>query len=533
MLVHALALGLLTSALSAVTPAASTADGVRDLDLTGFSEMVVDREHGRIFISQGNGGVVVLGLDGSRVAALPGLAGAQGLWLDPSGDTLWVAASEAGAVGEVDTVTLQVTTHATGAGSCPHDVASGDGVVWFADDCGASTIAALDPSTGQVTSFPDVAPPTEKREWRLATSPALPGKLFAYSESVRHLVALAATGGGMPALTETARVPWVGWTAGGDDFAITPDGSAIVVAGGEIRRTDTLAQGGNYRHMSSVAIRDDGRVGAVDDGGWRAFDPLPVASAGAERFSFDRGSWRGEWVQSKGVAWGDGVLYAVTRRGTDGQYRLRAAIPKHPSTVRIRTERTSFRYGKRANVTVRLTASSPNRVVALYARPEGEPTVLLARGRVGGEGLVVPYRYLRTTTFTAIYDGDADTYGSWAETTVRVPTQVDLIAKRYRRQLDKTYIYDAGKRAYFLIRVRPTDPSDRVVVFLRARVGGRLVKVGSTRRLQPTSRGVAKVFVRGTGSLVGPDLQIRARWFEGPESSASKQSKRVEFKFKH
>ena len=202
------------------------------------------------------------------------------------------------------------------------------------------------------------------------------------------------------------------------------------------------------------------------------------------------------------------------------------------SRVNIQTGRTQFAYGTRAEVTVRLTAASANRVVSLYAQQEGEDIVLLARGEVTGEGLVVSYRYVRTTTFAAVYEGDADTPGATDEATVRVPTEIDVFAERSLRRQGKTYLYEAGKRAYFRIRVRPSSPSFRTRLLLFAEGGGPRRKIGSTDLLKLSSRGVAKVYLTGTGPLVGPDLSVRAEWYETPRSNVGGRNRRhIEFRF--
>ncbi|MCW2798158.1 hypothetical protein, partial [Nocardioides sp.] len=56
---------LIASLATVFVPSPSIADeGVNDVGLTGFSDIVVDEPHGHVFISQPSGSLVVVDLDG-------------------------------------------------------------------------------------------------------------------------------------------------------------------------------------------------------------------------------------------------------------------------------------------------------------------------------------------------------------------------------------------------------------------------------------------------------------------------------------
>jgi hypothetical protein len=525
MFVRTVAWGLLMSGLAVLGPAPATAaDGV-DLGLTGFSEMVVDQEHGRIFISEGEGGsVVVVGLDGAPVAELTELEGAQGLWLDPSAARLWVAATEAGAVGEVDTATLAVTVHQTGAASCPHDLATGEGLVWFADECGDGSLAALDPATDQVTTFADA----EAERWRLATSPAVPGRLFAVAEGSALLAGFDVTGGTVPTLVGSGEPVETG---GADDLAIRPDGRALVLASGEVISTAEFpAWLGTHPETSSVAVARDGRVAGVAPDGWRAFDPHLLNLTAAAPYA--EGSWAGEAIRPRGLAWGAATLHAVTMRPSDGRFLLHEVMPKRPTSVSIGTAQTTQPYGANVRLNVSLSGARPgDREVAVYATPQGGRPALVRRVAVPQfRQVTVIARVERATTFTAVYEERADAVGSHDSVTVRVRPAFGFYAEGHKDASDERLTYRVGQRVVFRLEARPVAPGNRLRTKLWVVGYGRRILIGTSDYLRPSDRGVARVYVDGRRDFVGWGLEIRGYWYQ-TRGAKPRPLGKVDFRF--
>jgi hypothetical protein len=83
-----------------------------------------------------------------------------------------------------------------------------------------------------------------------------------------------------------------------------------------------------------------------------------------------------------------------------------AAAPKPP--ISVSSPVTDNPYGVRVTITVTLGPTFSDRRVALYATPAGEPRRLVAVADVNDSGKWYPtYRITRTTTFTAVFAGDA------------------------------------------------------------------------------------------------------------------------------
>lgn len=101
------------------------------------------------------------------------------------------------------------------------------------------------------------------------------------------------------------------------------------------------------------------------------------------------------------------------------------------SAARVRTQIsldypvTDNPYGARVTLVVTLGRTFSGRKVSLYAKPNGQPLRLVATGDVNAERKWYPaYSITRTTTFTAVFAGDAHNRPSSASRTLYVYARV-------------------------------------------------------------------------------------------------------------
>jgi hypothetical protein len=83
-------------------------------------------------------------------------------------------------------------------------------------------------------------------------------------------------------------------------------------------------------------------------------------------------------------------------------------VPTGKPQVSVNSSVTDNPYGARVTLTVTLGPTLTDREVSLYATPVGQPRRLVATGNVDAKGKWYPtYTITRTTTFTAVFSGDA------------------------------------------------------------------------------------------------------------------------------
>lgn len=139
----ALALAAASTLVTIVaTPGAAHAAGGTPLDLPGFGDMVVDEEHGQVYISGGSGGngVLVTSLSGDYITTIPFQYGATGLAQDADTEWLYVAQAAGDAISIIDVHTYQQTArYSTGSQTCPTHLARVESVIWFGYGCEGGT----------------------------------------------------------------------------------------------------------------------------------------------------------------------------------------------------------------------------------------------------------------------------------------------------------------------------------------------------------------------------------------------------------
>jgi hypothetical protein len=87
---------------------------------------------------------------------------------------------------------------------------------------------------------------------------------------------------------------------------------------------------------------------------------------------------------------------------------VNGTVPTGKPQVSVDSPVADNPYGARVRLTVTLGPTLADREVSLYATPVGQPRRLVATGNVDEKGKWYPtYTITRTTTFTAVFSGDA------------------------------------------------------------------------------------------------------------------------------
>ncbi|MFF7342077.1 hypothetical protein ACFZAT_32835 [Streptomyces sp. NPDC008163] len=301
------------------------------LPLDGYSDMVVDAVHSRLFFSDPiRGAVVVTDFNGSVLKQVTGLSGAAQLALSEDAATLYAALPGADTVAAISTTTHEVVArYATGAGTAPRTLAVSGKRLWFGYGAeGDGDIGSVDPTTarpvvtlGQATADGWYSAPA------LATSAAAPGVLVAGERDVSPATfAVYDVRTATARRTAERRLPDAGDT---QDLAFSADGKNVVLASGspyyhQVLRTSDLADVGRYpaaAYPNAVAVAADGAVAAGVDSryGSDVFMFKPGARASHGVFEFASGD-TSPLLLPAGLGWApdNRRLFAVTRETRQG-----------------------------------------------------------------------------------------------------------------------------------------------------------------------------------------------------------------------
>ena len=121
-------------------------------------------------------------------------------------------------------------------------------------------------------------------------------------------------------------------------------------------------------------------------------------------------------------------------------------VPAGKPQVSVTSPVTDNPYGARVTLAVALGPTLTDREVSLYATPVGQPRRLVATGNVDANGKWYPtYTITRTTTFTAVFSGDALNAANSASRTLYAYARVaSRLAGYYKTVKDSTgIVYDA------------------------------------------------------------------------------------------
>jgi hypothetical protein len=140
---------------------------------------------------------------------------------------------------------------------------------------------------------------------------------------------------------------------------------------------------------------------------------------------------------------------------------LAKATAKPP--ISVSSPVTDNPYGARITITVTLGPTFADRRVSLYATPRGEARRLVAAGKVNAKGKWYPtYSITRTTTFTAVFAGDAHNRRTPASRTLRAYARVtDRIAGSHKTSKSGGITYDIFRGGDTLTLYSTVAPNSR------------------------------------------------------------------------
>lgn len=415
------------------------------LPITGYYAMAVDSVHDHLFISQDSkfGNIEVYDFSGNPVASIPAGGEVKGLALSPDSSTLYAASP--GEISVISTATLQQTRlYLPPPNATPVNLAVQSGKLWVS----YTTLNSNTASIGDVDL--SAASPAFEAQPSMGSWPYNAPRLAADPGDHDVLVASDPLNG-TPVATFDTRTDPVTPLAAQTYINSCNDGSQLAVLDGGTRfalgctnyspklyGTGQLAASlGSFQmdygdSATALAASHDGYVAAgSQQGGVFVF-----SSAGGAAVSFHPLD-SSLYLATSGLAWSadDSELFAVAQTKSSGSWVLQVipnpTVPTPVVPVRTSlsmgtaTGATTSAYGKKVQVYALLGHTFADRKVTISVTPVGEPMQLLFSGNVESYGgISVVHSLTRTSTFTAVFAGDAHNLPASAAITVGVTAHV-------------------------------------------------------------------------------------------------------------
>lgn len=219
--------------------------------------------------------------------------------------------------------------------------------------------------------------------------------------------------------------------AGGGDFAVSPDGSTLLVP--QYDRANAyalpgLTAAGAYPmgiYASAVAVSPSGQRIAVGANGIYSPDVYEFDTGNsAYTADWDFGA-TGDTTRAGGLAFTPDrrSLLVITQPGAHPVLRVLPGLPV--GAVGMSRSTPTVLYGKGATITAHLATATTNRIVKIYRRPvSGGSAVLVTSGSVGAAGnFSVTVKPKADMTYWAVWDGDS-THSQTSSASTRVNVRV-------------------------------------------------------------------------------------------------------------
>jgi YVTN family beta-propeller protein len=441
--------------------------------------------NGRLFVSDGNT-VAVLGTDGVTQKSITAMFGARDVLASPSGDRVYVALSQAGAIAVIDTGTLsEVARYATG--ECPVHLAFAGSRLFYGAGCDQwdGTLASVDAATG-------TDPQTVKTE-RMSSAPLLAGAGNTLVAGVAGISSgpvytFAVDGAAVTALAHKDTSGYL------DRVDVSPDGTKVAVAGGSdhLAQYDvaTLSMAGSYdtgTWPDDVAYSHSGTMigGGVDStygpGGnlvaYNVVDGSPVLSGNAH----PKAAYNRPGPVSGTLTWSadDSRLYSILDDFTGQAARphiyylaigFEAVAAQAPTTTRLKLVAPAKAGGKvRATATVAGRPGVPVRFVRSSAA--GELTMTATTDAAGAATVAMPAP--AGGVVTAYYDGDDSFAASSASAGYKTVTKAGVTLYGQYKTVRKVAYFHAPKDVVIKMAVSSPVPGRKVTALLQGRAGGK------------------------------------------------------------
>jgi len=195
-----------------------------------------------------------------------------------------------------------------------------------------------------------------------------------------------------------------------------------------------------------------------------------------------------------------------------GVVSVSANIPRWPTSLTVRTNRTTYAHGGLATVTAHLGQTLNSRKVAIYMTPYGGSKVLLKNADVDANGnLRVSHRVYKRTTFSARFVGDFLYAPAHASTVAQVHGLVtEALAGSYGTS-GAYHLYHLTSNPVLRARLYPN--LDDVCLYFRAQrySSGAWHTVATSSCVRTNSLGKAAGALTGN-HLTGNPYRLRAEW---------------------
>jgi hypothetical protein len=470
------ALAISASLLAVLGPA--QADGelpagtarLKSLGLTGqVRDMVV--AGGKVWVSSGNQ-VDVFSTAGTKLTTITGLLGAADLIASADGGSVYVAVNQ-----DARIATLSVSSMAPTASwitsPCPTHLALAGGRLFYAYGCETlhGAIGSLDPADG--SAGPVVADSLYYTPWLSGGGSTLVAVVLGISPATVDSYTVGADG------TVTAAATAQVATSG--DFAVSPDGSQVLMTGGyqEMRRyrSSDLAPAGTFATTGwtrAVAYARDGShfAGAAQDGRGDMVRVFEAASGSLTSRSV--AALTSSSVYPTVIAGtlqfsaGGSVLYGVTQE-SGAVAKLVTATAQSVSAGRVTATVTNpSAYGQK--VVVRATGRAGTKVTVKATSNGVTSTVSKVSDAAGKVSIPVSAKYNGTLTVT-LAGGLRHSAVTTSARTFRVPARLRLAVTGAYSTRDGVQHFHTVSAVKVPIRVSP-DRGLTATYTLQAKVGG-------------------------------------------------------------
>ena len=519
------------------------ADTTTALQLTSFYQIVADTAHNHLLISQGSSSqnhIIVTNLSGKQVATIGSQNGVEGIALSPDGKTLYAALGSSHAVTAINTATLtQTASYPVGNANTPVDVAVQSGKVWVSYNTGSPGTAAIG-DINLTANTPAFQTQPAMGGWyaapELATDPHDTGVLVAAEPGMSPSSVASYDTSADPA-TVRAQSASFSNCENQRDLAVVPGGAEFILACGwpyDHYRYSTadLSQQGSYAsttYPDAVALDANGDVAAGTVNGAAPTDLYIYRPNGDTALNtYSLGNVGGN-LMPRGLAWSpDGSKLFAVLQGSSTNYSLHVIDgPLLLNTkLTLSTGSSKFTYEPTVHVTAHLGITDTNRTVSLYAQPFGSKSkTLLKTGKVDASGnLTVSYKAAHSTTFSAVFSGDAQYRPTSVTRVIYVRASVSETLSGYyasRRTGGITYrLFHRRVLMHVHVTVRP-DKSGQCVKFeLQEHYQG--AWHGATTRCGTLdSSGKISVAVRLTQADLGYHYRIRADYIRSSKDTTN------------
>jgi hypothetical protein len=539
----------LAAALSATAARSDALPAPVPLPITGYYQMVVDSAHGHLFISQDSkfGSVEVYDFSGNPVAEISAGAYVRGITLSPDGSTLYAAAM--GEVSAISTATLQETVfYPLDPNETAVNVAVQSGKLWVSyttlnsntaniGDFDLSAVSKTFEAQPAMGSWPYNAP-------KLAADPGDHGVLVV-SDSL-SATPIASFGTGTDPVTPLAAQTYVNSCSSGSQLAVLANGSRFAIACQALfpslyNTANLTARAGSYQmdygdYAIALAASHDGYVAAgSQQGGVFVYGSAGGAAIGVHPLDSSL------YLATSGLGWSadDAELFAVGQNKTTGAWDLQVipnptvptpVVPVKTSlTTGTATGATTSAYGKKVQVWALLGHTFADRKISIYLTPDGEPKQLLFAGNVESYGgISVVHSLTKTSTFTAVFAGDAHNLPASAAITVGVAAHVASALhgayKTTKISGVKYFVFHGSAVMKLLATVAPDKsgecvrPERQQFSMLRGWVSDHVY--GCTR-LNAASQALVPFSMKG---MAGPLFRIRADYVRASNDKANLSS---------